>query len=124
MAPFSVVKSEVVSFFVIKWPPNLMSIATLNGNSGSKSDEKLVPNIIDKNRGELNALGSVLGLKDKVALKRYIQVSDQKSQKEVRKESTEEHSPESLPAPRKSRRRRKKSRHGGKESSFQCKEGS
>jgi len=33
VAPFSVVKSEVVSFFVIKWPPNLMSIVMLQRNS-------------------------------------------------------------------------------------------
>jgi len=48
VAPFSVVKSEVVSFFIVKWPPNLMSIVRLKGNSGPKFDEKLVPNIIDK----------------------------------------------------------------------------
>ncbi len=67
--------------------------------------------------GELDALGSVLGLRDKVALKRYARVSTQKV-------PTEEHSPEPLPAPHKSRRRRKKSRHGGKEANSQCKEGS
>lgn len=49
MVPFFVVKSEVVPFFVVKWPPNLIGIAMLKGKNCSESDEKLVPNIIDKN---------------------------------------------------------------------------
>jgi hypothetical protein len=55
VAPFSVVKCEVVSFFVVKWPPNLMSIVRLRGNSGPKFDEKLVPNIIDKHNWYVQA---------------------------------------------------------------------
>ncbi len=49
MAPFFVVKSEVVPFFVVKWPPNLIGIVMLKGSNCPESDEKLVPNIIDKN---------------------------------------------------------------------------
>ncbi len=65
MAPFSVVKSEVVSFFVIKWPPNLIGIATLKGNNGPESDEKLVPNIIDKNI--LRRVSSKMGIQEVTA---------------------------------------------------------
>ena len=50
VAPFFVVKSEVVPFFVVKWSSNLIGIATLKGNNCPESDEKLVPNIIDKHR--------------------------------------------------------------------------
>jgi hypothetical protein len=49
LAPFFVIKSEMVPFFVVKWPPNLIGIATLKENNGSESDEKLIPDIIDKN---------------------------------------------------------------------------
>jgi len=59
--------------------------------------------------GELDALGSVLGLRDKAALKRYTRVSDQKSQNDAQKESTEEHASEPVPAPHKRRRRQRKS---------------
>ncbi len=53
MAPFFVVKSEVVPFFVVKWPPNLIGIVMLKGSNCPESDEKLVPNIIDKNNPSL-----------------------------------------------------------------------
>ena len=49
MAPFFVIKSEVVPFFVVKWPPNLIGAVMLKGNNCPESDWKLVPNIIDKN---------------------------------------------------------------------------
>jgi site-specific recombinase XerD len=58
--------------------------------------------------GELDALGSVLGLKDKAALKRYARVSTQRNKNDVQKESTEGHSSEPVPAPHKSRRRRRR----------------
>jgi len=35
-------------FFVVTWPPNLTSSDTFKRISGPDSDEKLVPNIIDK----------------------------------------------------------------------------
>ena len=38
----------MVPFFVVTWPPNLMSSDTFKGIFGPDSDEKLVPNIIDK----------------------------------------------------------------------------
>jgi len=46
--PFSLAKSQVVPFFVVTWPPNLISSDTFKGISGPDSDEKLAPNIIDK----------------------------------------------------------------------------
>jgi hypothetical protein len=49
------------------------------------------------------------GLRDKAALKRYVRVSDQKSQNELHKDTTEEHPSEQVPAPRKSGRRRRRS---------------
>ena len=52
----------MVSFFIVKWPPNLIGIATLEGNNGSESDEKLVPNIIDKNIGVVSFPLSLLVL--------------------------------------------------------------
>jgi len=64
VAPFFVVKSEVVPFFVVKWPPNLIGIATLEGNNGSESDEKLSPNIgIWYMKGYLRILLNYLHLK-------------------------------------------------------------
>jgi hypothetical protein len=48
VAPFFVSKKSVAPFFVVSWPPNLMSSDTFKGISGPDSDEKLVPNIIDK----------------------------------------------------------------------------
>ena len=59
--------------------------------------------------GELDALGSVLGLKDKAALKRYTRVSDQKCQSELHKGPAEEHPSELVPAPHTRRRRRRRS---------------
>jgi Integrase core domain len=54
--PFSLAKSQVVPFFAVTWPPNLMSSDTFKGISGPHSDEKLAPNIIDKYK---RFLGSV-----------------------------------------------------------------
>jgi hypothetical protein len=48
VAHFFVIKSQVVPFFIVTWPPNLMSSDTFKGISGPDSDEKLAPNIIDK----------------------------------------------------------------------------
>jgi len=59
--------------------------------------------------GELDALGSVLGLRDKAALKRYALVSDQRSKNESQKEPAEKHLSGQLPAPYKRRRRQRKS---------------
>ena len=42
-------RNEVAPFFVVKWLPNQIIVATLQGGHGSDSDWKLVPNIIDKN---------------------------------------------------------------------------
>src|SRR5258706_13333699 len=44
----SLARSQVVPFFVVTWPPNLISSDTFKGISGPDSDEKLAPNIIDK----------------------------------------------------------------------------
>ena len=46
--PFSLAKSQVVPFFVVTWPPNLIISDTFKEISGPDSDEKLAPNIIDK----------------------------------------------------------------------------
>jgi len=59
--------------------------------------------------GELDAVGSVLGLRDKAALKRYAPVSTQKSQNDPQKEPVEKHLSGQLPAPHKRRRRQRKS---------------
>jgi hypothetical protein len=48
--PFSLAKSQVVPFFVVTWPPNLIISDLFKGISGPDSDEKLAPNIIDKYR--------------------------------------------------------------------------
>jgi hypothetical protein len=48
VAPFFVIKSHLVPFFIVTWPPNLMSSDRFKGISGPDSDEKLAPNIIDK----------------------------------------------------------------------------
>lgn len=50
---FFVVKKGVVPVFVVKWPPNLIIVATRKGNHCPESDGKLAPNIIDKNIGTL-----------------------------------------------------------------------
>jgi hypothetical protein len=41
-------KLRMSPFFVVTWPPNLISSDTFKGISGPDSDEKLAPNIIDK----------------------------------------------------------------------------
>lgn len=46
--PFSFSKSQVVPFFIVTWPPNLIISDTFKGISGPDPDEKLAPNIIDK----------------------------------------------------------------------------
>jgi hypothetical protein len=51
VAPFFISKKSVAPFFVVTWPPNLSSSDTFKGISGPDSDEKLVPNIIDKYKG-------------------------------------------------------------------------
>jgi NADPH-dependent 2,4-dienoyl-CoA reductase/sulfur reductase-like enzyme len=48
VAPFFIIKSQVVPFFIVTWPPNLFSSDTFKGISGPDSDSKLAPNIIDK----------------------------------------------------------------------------
>ncbi len=48
VAPFFIIKSQVVPFFMVTWPPNLFSSDTFKGISGPDSDSKLAPNIIDK----------------------------------------------------------------------------
>ena len=48
VAPFFVSKSQVVPFFIVTWPLNLISSDTFKGISGPLSDSKLAPNIIDK----------------------------------------------------------------------------
>ncbi len=48
VAPFFVSKKSVAPFFGVTWLPNLSSSDTFKGISGPDSDEKLVPNIIDK----------------------------------------------------------------------------
>jgi hypothetical protein len=48
VAPFFVSKKSVAPFFVVTWLPNLSSSDAFKGISGPDSDEKLVPNIIDK----------------------------------------------------------------------------
>jgi hypothetical protein len=48
VAPFFIIKSQVVPFFIVTWPPNLFSSDTYKGISGPDSDSKLAPNIIDK----------------------------------------------------------------------------
>ena len=45
VAPFFIIKSQVVPFFIVTWPPNLFSSDTFKGISGPDSDEKLAPNI-------------------------------------------------------------------------------
>ncbi len=52
VAPFFVSKKSVAPFFVVTWLPNLSSSDTFKGIFGPDSDEKLVPNIIDKYRSE------------------------------------------------------------------------
>jgi hypothetical protein len=51
VAPFFVSKKSVAPFFVVTWLPNLSSSDAFKGISGPDSDEKLVPNIIDKYTG-------------------------------------------------------------------------
>jgi hypothetical protein len=48
VAPFFVIKNQVVPFFIVTWPPNVFSSDTGKGISGPLSDSKLAPNIIDK----------------------------------------------------------------------------
>ncbi len=48
VAPFFIIKSQVVPFFIVAWPPNVFSSDTFKGISGPDSDSKLAPNIIDK----------------------------------------------------------------------------
>jgi hypothetical protein len=48
VAPFFVSKSQVVPFFIVTWPPNLISSDMFKGISGPDPDSKLAPNIIDK----------------------------------------------------------------------------
>ena len=49
VAPFFIIKSQVVPFFIVTWPPNLFpavfSSDTFKGISGPDSDSKLAPNI-------------------------------------------------------------------------------
>ena len=49
--PFWLAQSQVVPFFVVRWPPNLMSSDTFTRIAGPDSDSKLAPNIIDKYNG-------------------------------------------------------------------------
>ncbi len=53
VAPFFIIKSQVVPFFIVTWPPNLFSSDTFKGISGPDSDSKLAPNIIDKYTKEI-----------------------------------------------------------------------
>src|SRR5258708_5343596 len=46
--PFFIVKRAVVSFFVGKWYPNQIIVATQKGSHCPESNWKLVPDIIDK----------------------------------------------------------------------------
>ncbi len=48
VAPFFIINSQVVPFFIVTWPPNLFSSDTFKEISGPHSDSKLAPNIIDK----------------------------------------------------------------------------
>ena len=45
VAPFFIIKSQVVPFFIVTWPPNVFSSDTFKGISGPDSDSKLAPNI-------------------------------------------------------------------------------
>jgi len=62
VALFFVSKSQVLPFFGVRWPPNLIISDVGKGISGPDSDSKLAPNIIDKYSRPLETARSAISL--------------------------------------------------------------